>query len=144
MDIAVDNYLNQDTISRYDLTKLLNTVECQDCIHPSQEMIQKYTQAFWQQFIQLPGKDFDEISYLGAPFNGDDYYYCVAYVGDHNYMRGYPASVSPVCAGNFCGAKNVTKAEFIQVIINLLSEYIYPQYQADRYTMNKRLNKIKV
>ncbi len=147
MNIAVDDYLDDNSdnvISRYDLAKLLNTVECKDCIHPDSDMIQKYTQAFWENFTQLPGEDFDEISYLWGLYNQESYYYCVAYVGDHNYMRGYPQDISPICAGMFCGAKSVTKAEFIQVIINLLSEYIFPQYSANWKQMSKRVQRIKI
>lgn len=147
MNIAVDDYIDSgndnDTISRYELAQLLNTVECQDCINPATDMIETYTKAFWESFIQLPGKDFDEINYLWGIYNQKSYYYCVAYVGDHNYMRGYPESVSPVCAGMFCGAKSVTKAEFIQVIINLLVNYIYPQYSANWSKIEKRTSKIK-
>lgn len=131
MNIAVDDMLEQDVMSRYDLAKLLNAVECQDCITAPDRMITDYSKPYWENFIQLPGKDFDEILYREALYNEQSYYYCVAYVGDQEYMRGYPESVSPVCAGMFCGAKSVTKAEFLQVVINLLSEYIFPQYSAN-------------
>lgn len=63
MDISVDDVMEQPSISRYDLAKLLNSVECQDCIHSPEWMVNRYTSSFWENFIELPGKDFDEISY---------------------------------------------------------------------------------
>lgn len=87
MGIDVSRITAQDVMSRYDLARLLNAVECQDCINPPDWMINRYINNFWSTFIKLPGKDFDEISYLGAPYQEESYYYCVAYVGDNNYMR---------------------------------------------------------
>jgi hypothetical protein len=58
-------------------------------------------------------------------------------------MNGYPASTSPICAGKFCGASITTKAEFIQVIINLLAKYIYPNIQIDRAQAKNRVNKLQ-
>gem|GEM_PF-607081 len=143
MNIAVDDLIVQESMSRYDLAKLLNAVECEDCIHPPQWMNQKYTIEYWKNFIDLPGKDFDEIVYANAIYQNQDYYHCVAYVGEKEYMRGYPESVSPVCAGNFCGSKHVTKAEFIQVVINLLSSYIYPGYSANWKDISDRIATLK-
>jgi hypothetical protein len=72
-----------------------------------------------------------------------NYYYCVAYVGEQNYMRGYPKSTSPVCAGKFCGQQLTTKAEFIQIIVNLLSQYLYEGTQMRRKDADARLKKLK-
>lgn len=58
-------------------------------------------------------------------------------------MNGYPTSTSPICAGKFCGAQNTTKAEFLQVVINLLTKYIYPDIQIDRQQAQKRVTKLK-
>lgn len=135
MGIQTDQVSDQETISRYELAKLLNAVECQDCINTPDRMIQRYTNPFWSDFIQLPGKDFDEITYRGANYQQESYYYCVAYVGDNNYMRWYPQDVSPICGGLFCGTRNTTMAEFIQVIINLIAKYIYQDYQTDRQSI---------
>jgi hypothetical protein len=58
-------------------------------------------------------------------------------------MNGYPASTSPICADKFCGAQITTKAEFIQVIINLLAKYMYPNIQIDRKQAQNRVSKLK-
>ncbi len=75
--------------------------------------------------------------------SGVMYYYCVAYVGDMNYMRGYPASTSPICAGQFCGIKNTTVAEFLQVVVNLITQYIYQDITMNRTTVQKRISGLK-
>lgn len=63
MGIDVKKIESQSSISRYDLARLLNIVECKDCINPDQEMMNKYVQSFWSQFTAQPGKDFADISY---------------------------------------------------------------------------------
>ena len=87
MDIPVEEIMEADGISRYTLSRLLNAVECVDCIYPSETLVNSYSSPFWDQFTQIPGKDFDDIVYLGGEWNQTSYYYCVAYVGDNNYMR---------------------------------------------------------
>ena len=64
MGLDVQKIESQDSISRYDLARLLNIVECKDCIKPQQDMINRYVQAFWSTFTATPGKDFADISYL--------------------------------------------------------------------------------
>lgn len=98
---------------------------------PAQNMVSKYVESFRNQFVQIPWENMADISYLGGIFNQTNYYYCVAYVADNTYMRGYPIQTSPICAGNFCGARNVTKAEFIQVVINLIAKYIFQDFSLD-------------
>lgn len=132
MGINVEEFSQRQSISRYELARLLNAVECQDCIQSPNWMIERYTNPFWSDFIQQPGKDFGDIPFQWWSFQGNNYYYCVAYVGDNNYMRWYPQSTSPICAGLFCGTRNTNYAEFIQVIINVLAKYIYQNYSADR------------
>jgi hypothetical protein len=87
MGVDVKKIEAQDNISRYDLARLLNTVECKDCVNPNQNMINRYTQNFWSIFTATPGKDFADISFLSGIYNNASYYYCVAYVGDNTYMR---------------------------------------------------------
>ena len=132
MGIDVEEFSQRQSISRYELARLLNAVECQDCIQSPNWMMERYTNPFWSDFIAQPGKDFGDIPFEWWSFQGNNYYYCVAYVGDNNYMRWYPQETSPICAGLFCGTRNTNYAEFIQVIINVLAKYIYQEYRADR------------
>ena len=60
--VPVEAILRQKTLSRYQLTRLLNAVECYDCIVPKTH--DKYSEAFWTGFVSLPGKDFRDIEYL--------------------------------------------------------------------------------
>ncbi|MEI8008445.1 MAG: hypothetical protein WCI00_03315 [bacterium] len=64
MGFDVTTIESQNSVSRYDLARLLNIVECKDCIHPDQDMIKKYVQNFWSTFTATPGKDFGDISFL--------------------------------------------------------------------------------
>ncbi|MEI7918834.1 MAG: hypothetical protein WCH65_01085 [bacterium] len=97
MGVDVATIESQASISRYDMARLLNSVECKDCIHPNKETLTTYGQNFWSTFTKLPNKDFNDIQFLGATYNNASYYYCVAYVGDNTYMRGYPKATSPIC-----------------------------------------------
>lgn len=143
MGIDVKKIESQSSISRYDLARLLNIVECKDCINPDQEMMNKYVQSFWSQFTAQPGKDFADISYRWWIYNNLSYYYCIAYVGDNSYMRGYPKATSPVCWGKFCGTKDTTTAEFLQVVINIIAKYIAKDLNLNRKNVDKRVNNLK-
>ena len=52
--INLNSIKSQTTISRYTVTKLLNAVECNDCIIPSQSIISYYTEPFWGNFTVQP------------------------------------------------------------------------------------------
>jgi hypothetical protein len=95
--LNTQSILNAPSISRFNTARILNIIQCQDCINPSQEMITEYDPEFWRIFRTLPGKDFDDINHGEAIFQGESYYYCVAYAGDQEYMRGYPQGISPIC-----------------------------------------------
>ncbi|HMT01321.1 MAG TPA: hypothetical protein PKC14_03255, partial [Candidatus Absconditabacterales bacterium] len=99
MGLVSEDFMKKPAISRYELSRLLNAVECKDCVNPDKSMIDSYSQQFWNQFVKLPGKDFSDIFYRQAVYNQQSYFYCVAYVGDNQYMRGYPLATSPLCAG---------------------------------------------
>lgn len=146
LDISAPILYWDHPLSRYELTRLLNAVECEDCFLPSPNVVRTYTQQFWSSFIQLPWKDFRDIEYKRAPYQGKDYYYCVAYIGDRTYMRGYPLAMkaeSPLCWGNFCGAGGVTRAEFFQTLTNLLSERVATKYTASWTDIKTRLQKLQ-
>lgn len=97
LNISVPYLTSKNSLSRYELTRLLNAVECQDCIVPQPTTRLKYDENFWNNFLTLPGKDFRDISYLSGNWQGNNYYYCVAKVGDNDSMRGYPLATSPIC-----------------------------------------------
>ena len=142
LGINTTSLKTQDKLSRYQLTRLLNAVECHDCILPTQSTLNHFNQPFWQNFSSLPGKDFRDISFGSAKHNNTNYYYCVAYVGEQNYMRGYPLQTSPICSGNFCGQKSVSKGEFYQTLVNLLATRLSPKYTIPRKEIKTWLQKI--
>lgn len=142
MGITVDSLLKQPAMSRYDMVYLLNLAECVDCFYPKTPIIEKYVQGFWSDFTNLPGKYFSDIPFWKASFDNKNYYYCVAYAGDQQYVNGFPQPTSPICGGKFCGYNTTTKAEFLQVVINIISKYIYRNYTADRKTIKAYIEKL--
>ncbi|MBO4516643.1 hypothetical protein J5751_04415 [bacterium] len=54
--IDTESIGTSNAISRYTLTKLLNSVNCNDCINPDSNMINKYTNDWWNNFSI--GRDF--------------------------------------------------------------------------------------
>lgn len=136
--ISLDYLAKQNSLSRYDLTRLLNAVECDDCLNPSPLLLDKYTDIFWSSFIAIPWEDFRDIIYRQSFYNQQSYYYCVATVADRNYMNGFPLLTSPTCSGSFCGSKSVTKGEFFQTVINILKKYIFKKYSTDRKEIQNR------
>lgn len=141
LNIPITTLLEKSDISRYELTRLLNAVECKDCIMPSPATRNLFNENFWNNFLTLPGKDFRDISYLSGYENNINYYYCVAKVGNDDIMRGYPIATSPICGGNFCGSRKVNKAEFFQTLVNLLTENIKENYIAGWAEIKSRLTK---
>ena len=139
--INLDYLKMQNAISRYDITRLLNAVECIDCINPSNRLMEKYTNNFRVNFTILPWKDFNDILYKKAIYNNQSYYYCVSSVADKEYMFWYPTLTSPLCPWNFCWENNITKWEFVQVITNILSKYIRKNYTADWRKIKIRYDK---
>ena len=124
-NFPINKILASTGVTRYELSRLLNATECKDCINPDNSYLNAYTGGFWSNFVNTPGKDFNDILYANAAFANKNYFYCVAYVGDNWYMRWYPWKTSPICPGQFCGTRYTTKAEFLQVVMNMISKYIY-------------------
>ena len=137
--INLEYLKTQSSISRYDIAKLLNTVECTDCIVPARTITSYYYSWFWDDFIVQPWKDFRDIFYKEAIYNWESYYYCVATVADNKYMYWYPKIISPTCPWNFCWAKSMTKWEFAQILVNILTKYIANNYTTNRSNIKKRL-----
>ena len=54
--INTESIITNKTISRYTLTKLLNSINCNDCMNPDSNMINKYSSERWNNFSI--GRDF--------------------------------------------------------------------------------------
>jgi hypothetical protein len=78
LDIA--SFSNKSSISRYEVARLLNAANCEDCIQAPIWMKNVYTQNFWDNFRAIDGKDFDDVNFEAGVWNKKSYYYCVAYV----------------------------------------------------------------
>jgi hypothetical protein len=84
--LDVVSFSNKNSISRYEVTRLLNAADCQDCVQAPDWMKKTYVQSFWDKFRAIDGKDFNDVSYESGIWNKKSYYYCVAYAGDKGYM----------------------------------------------------------
>ena len=142
LEIPVWNILLWKTLTRYDFTRLLNAIECQDCIMPDATMVSKYNEESWQQFQQLPWKYFEDIEYLSWTHNWTNYYYCVANIWSDDIMNWYPRGTS-ICWWKFCWQRNVTKAEFFQTLSNFLMDRNMFNYSAQWWEIKKWYNKLK-
>ena len=48
--LDIVSFSNKSSISRYEVARLLNAANCQDCIQAPDWMKQIYTQEFWNKF----------------------------------------------------------------------------------------------
>ena len=126
LDVAT--FSNKKSISRYEVARLLNAANCEDCIQAPEWMKNTYNKSFWDWFKIIDGKDFNDINYWWAIWNKKSYYYCVAYIGDNGYMAWYP-STSTKCQWNFCGQDAITVSEVYQTILNIIQDQIRQKYQ---------------
>ena len=132
-DIGLDiaTFSEKNSISRYEVTRLLNAANCEDCIQSPIWMQQTYNQSFWDNFRAIDGKDFNDVDYQWWVWNKKSYYYCVAYVWDNGYMAWYP-NTSTKCQWKFCGQESITTSEFYQTVLNIIQDQIRWRYQIDR------------
>lgn len=141
--IEVDKIIDNNQVSRYELTRLLNAVNCEDCINTPSWMIDDYNNNWRNDFVSMPGKDFRDISYRWWIYNWETYYYCVSYVWDNVRMRWYPEWLSPVCNWKFCGTRNTTLWEFLQVVLNIADQYVYQKYLMDWSKIKSWMDSLK-
>ena len=138
----VSTFSNKKSISRYEVARLLNAANCEDCVQAPLWMQQTYDQNFWNWFKAIDGKDFNDINYWAAIWNKKSYYYCVAYVWDNGFMAWYP-STSTKCQWNFCGQDAITLAEVYQTVLNIIQPQIMQKYSINRSNVKSRQKSLK-
>ena len=126
--LNVGTFSDKNSISRYEISRLLASSNCEDCVQAPEWMKNLYTRDFWSAFKDIDGNNFDDIDFEGAVWNKNSYYYCVAYVWDSGYMGWYP-STSVKCQWKFCGQELVTTSEFYQMVLNITQDQIRPRYR---------------
>lgn len=142
-DFDTSWFIKLQQVPRYDVVRLLNYVDCQDCTMPWYGAIDKYSWEWFQTMQSVPGKYFGDIKARDKVYyDNQDLYYCLSYVSDNGYMNGYDNS-SPICNGEFCGGRNVTYAETIQIMSNIVSSKFTGNYNADRSSIKKWLMDVK-
>ena len=137
--LDVEEFSNKKSISRYEMTRLLNAANCEDCIQSPDWMKQSYTKSFWNDFRAIDWKDFNDIDYLGVFWNKKSYYYCVAYIWDNWYMAWYPKT-STKCQWNFCWQDPITVSEAYQTLLNIIQDQIRQKYEIDWSSVKDWMN----
>lgn len=123
----------KNSVSRYETARLLNTIDCKDCLAPNSWMENQYNQQFRRVFSNTPDFNFSDIVFWQAKRESKNYYYCVAYVADNEYMRWYPTTSTILnCKNKFCWTQNTTKSEFFQAILNIIDNQIFSSFSANR------------
>lgn len=131
---------NNQILYRNDVVRLLSTIQCEDCLHPSKEMITKYNASWWSNFITIPWNNFDDVIWNNYIWQKEDYYYCIAQAADRWVINWYPRDISPFCPWRFCGVNLVKQWELIQIIFNLKKNKPNATYNISRKTIETRLN----
>ena len=137
--VDINTFSNKKSISRYEIARLLNAANCEDCIQAPDWMKQDYNETFWDNFKVIDWKDFNDINYWAAVRNKKSYYYCVAYVGDNWYMAWYPLT-STKCQWNFCGQDAITVSETYQTVLNIIQDQIREKYQINWSNVKSWMN----
>lgn len=132
LNIETQNLKSQKAVSRYDISKYLNLSDCFDCSMPSKEKMELLNDQWRNEYKVQPWKNFEDILFNTTIYNWKNYYYCVAYAGYKQYFNWYPRWTSPFCPWKFCGTNNTNYAELIQVLVNMLSNYIYTKHSTNR------------
>lgn len=142
--ISLEAVAQQPQLSRYEVARLLSVVECEDCLVPSPWMKKQYHEPFWNAFASRSDFYFRDIGFEAAPFNQRDYYYCAAYVADHDYLRGYPPTSSLLkCKNKFCGSQTMSKSEFFQSLLNIVDDQLYARYLVNRKEIKNWLTSLR-
>ena len=139
--LDITSFSNKKSVSRYEVARLLNAANCEDCVQAPDWMRQTYNQTFWNGFKAIDGKDFNDINYWGALWNRTSYYYCVAYIWDNGYMAWYP-STSTKCQWNFCGQDAITVSEAYQTVLNIIQNQIKDKYQINWSAVKSWMNRL--
>lgn len=102
-------------------------MDCHDCHKSPKEVVDTLTESRWNDFRVLPGKNFADIDYNRVADRSNTYY-CVSYVANKWYVNWFPRGGSPMCPGKFCGSLDMTNADFLQAVFNILAQTVYSEY----------------
>lgn len=61
VDVTLEEFLDNEYVSRYDLAKYLNMIRCQDCVHPDAYMFSTYDENWLQDTKKQPLYALDDI-----------------------------------------------------------------------------------
>lgn len=132
-----ENFLNKKQVSRYEVIKYMNFAQCNDCMRPPKNIVDKFNYGWFQNFKKQDWIYMNDIS------SEDDYYYCVVPLADLDYIHWYP-NENPVCWWEFCGSNNTQYSELLQIVVNVISPNIWWDYVIkDVWEFYEKLQQIK-
>lgn len=141
-DFDTSKFAKLQQVPRYDVVRLLNYVDCQDCTMPAYGSINKYTRARFSDLQSKPWNYFNDITQQKVLHNDQDIYYCLSYVADKDYMNWFTVT-SPVCSSQFCWERNTTYADLIEVMTNIITTRFSKKYSTNRSNIRTRLQNTK-
>jgi hypothetical protein len=128
----------QQSLSRYEMIRLVAESNCQDCLRPPLSWKQKYSSSRLVDFKSLLRNYVDDIDHEQARFNDQSYYYCVAHAGDQGWINGFPRLSVGLCQGKFCGENTARGTELVQMISNMIAPKIWKNYPLSFQTIKNR------
>jgi PKD domain/Thrombospondin type 3 repeat len=135
---GTQNIEQQQSITRYEMVRLVEESTCNNCLTPPLSWKQKYSSLRLSQFQGLLGNSFDEIIREKARLDQKDYYYCVAHAGDQWWVNGYPRLTPGLCQGKFCGENNARGTELLQMIVNMIAPKVWNSYPVSFKSIKNR------
>lgn len=124
-------------VSRFEMTRVLATAQCIDCLLPPEFFVTTYTPTYWTEFIKQPWRNFGDISLTTSRYDNQNYYYCVADGAQQWIVNWYPFSTSPFCPWKFCWWNNANYSELLQAVSNMLAPYVHASYSTDWKAIHK-------
>lgn len=122
--INLDLFSSKDTINRYELARMIHASLCHDCILPSPQTKQTYSQERRQTIATNPTYSIDDIIEGKSFYEGNDYSVCVAGVVDQDLMNWYPRTQSPYCHGRFCGTNSAEVGLAIEALYGVVRDHL--------------------
>lgn len=135
-----EKLITTPALSRYEMARLLEGMRCHDCLYPTADTIDLYTddrltQKKWELWNYI-----DDITLTSAVTKNTNYFYCVAGIVDAWIMKGYPLQTSLFCPGKFCGSALARYDELVESLYRLVRPSVLKNYTADRSKIGQRVS----
>lgn len=128
--IDTQSIRNRSSINRYEYTRLLSTLDCQQCSPSTPALTTAITQR--NEDRNIAQTNLDDLILWNMIYKDQDVSYCVAHVVSNGWMNGFPRGSSPLCPGKFCGSNTLVFGDLIQSLYNYSAPYKLNSLEIDR------------